>query len=78
MRIQDIWKGGPYVKKGVGFALLIFLISLLILLIFLKYPMKMKAFCLIETIYFHFHRIFKNEEGGSSEPTELHLDPPLH
>ena len=40
---------------------------------FLKYPMK------IETKLFHFHRIFKNrgQEGGSIEPPEPPLDPPL-
>ena len=40
---------------------------------FSKYPMKMKD------KLFHFHRIFKHEGwgGGSSEPPEPHLDPPL-
>ena len=30
---------------------------------FLKYPMKMNMFGLIETKLFHFHRIFKNGSG---------------
>ena len=36
--------------------------------------MKTKEFGLTETKLFHFHRIFKNGERGSSEPP---LDPPL-
>ena len=35
---------------------------------FLKYPMKMKKFGLIETKLFHFYRIFKNwGQGGGFE-----------
>ena len=41
---------------------------------FLKYPMKMKYFCLSETKLFHFHRIFENWGGGLNEPP---LEPPL-
>ena len=49
---------------------------------FLKYPMEMKLFSLIETNLFQFHRIFKKRGGGgarrgSSEPPEPPLDPPL-
>ena len=41
--------------------------------------MKMKKNGLTETKLFHFHRVFKNgdEEGGSIEPPEPPLDPPL-
>ena len=53
---------------------------------FLKYPMESKEFGLIETKLFHFHRIFENKgylktgggEGGSSEPPDTPLDPPLN
>ena len=40
----------------------------------------MKYFGLTETKLFHFHRIFKNGGwgGGSSEPHEPPLDPPLY
>ena len=46
--------------RGWGFALLI------LSHFFLKYPMKMNMFGLIETKLFHFHRIFKNGSGGGS------------
>ena len=41
--------------------------------------MKMKQFGLTDTKLFHFHRIFKTggREGGSSEPLQHPLDPPL-
>ena len=42
--------------RGAGYALLILSILLL------KYPMKMKSFGLTEIKLFHFHRIFKNGE----------------
>ena len=64
---------GIHMYKGVGGSLCWFY------LIFLKYPIKMKWFGLIETKLFHFHRIFKNGcgEGCSSEPPEHSLDQPL-
>ena len=52
--------------------------------LFLKYSMKRKQFGLTGTKLFHFHRIFQNirpgggsRAGGSSEPSELPLNPPL-
>ena len=41
--------------------------------------MKMKSFGLTESKLFHFHRIFKNvgQGGGSSQPHESPMDPPL-
>ena len=47
---------GVHMYKGVGFALVI-------VSHFLKYPVEMKLFCLTETKLFHFHRIFKVDEG---------------
>ena len=47
--------------------------------IFLKFPMEMKKFGFTEIKLFPFHRILKNgwHGGGSSEPPESPLDPPL-
>ena len=57
-RIQYFWKGGSY-GLGMGLRFAVFY------LIFLKYPMKMKEFGLIdETKLFHFHRIHAFQNGG--------------
>ena len=48
-------------------------------LIFLKYPMKMIQFGLIETKLFHFHRIFKKGGGGGGQGGRFTpLDLPLY
>ena len=60
-RIKDSWKGGSYVSK--------MLVSLCrFYLTYLKYSMKMKQFGLIETLLFHFHRLFKSGKGGGEPP----------
>ena len=41
-----------------------FVYNIILYLILLKYPVKMKSFGLTDTKLFHFHRIFKNRGQG--------------
>ena len=72
-RIHDFWKGGSYVYRCGGFALLIFISF------FLNVPLKWNNLVSLRPNYFIFIGSLKTGawEGGSSQPLEHPLDPPL-